>query len=268
MIKHVFAICAYKESPYLEDCILSLKNQSLKTSIIICTSTPMGHIYDLGEKYGIPVYVRLGESSLQADWNFAVETAVNALGAEYVTLAHQDDVYHRDYVRALVKAAKTFPDLSVFCTRYRTIDGDSKLIRGKTERVKRKLRFPLHMRRLAHHRAVKRSALILGNAICCPSCTYHITMTGCPIFLSSKKFALDWETLLRLADMPGRFICIEKELMDYRVHAGAETKKNIVDNTRYEEEYEVFSSIWGKPIAWLLMRAYRTSYSAYDTKQD
>ena len=38
--KHVFAVCAYKDSPYLEQCIRSLKAQTVPSHIIICTSTP------------------------------------------------------------------------------------------------------------------------------------------------------------------------------------------------------------------------------------
>lgn len=37
--KHVFAVCAYKDSPYLEQCIRSLKAQTVPSHIIICTST-------------------------------------------------------------------------------------------------------------------------------------------------------------------------------------------------------------------------------------
>ena len=40
MNDHTFAICAYKESPYLEECIKSLKNQTIKSNILIATSTP------------------------------------------------------------------------------------------------------------------------------------------------------------------------------------------------------------------------------------
>lgn len=38
--KHVFAICAYKDSPYLESCIRSLAGQRVKSPVILCTSTP------------------------------------------------------------------------------------------------------------------------------------------------------------------------------------------------------------------------------------
>ena len=47
MLTHTFAICAYKESPYLEACIRSLKRQSVKTGIILCTSTPGAFLEEL-----------------------------------------------------------------------------------------------------------------------------------------------------------------------------------------------------------------------------
>ena len=37
---HTFAVCAYKDSPYLEACIRSLTEQQVKTDVICCTSTP------------------------------------------------------------------------------------------------------------------------------------------------------------------------------------------------------------------------------------
>ena len=55
--KHVFAVCAYKDSPYLEQCIRSLKAQTVPSHIIICTSTPSSYIDRLAWKYGLQVYV-------------------------------------------------------------------------------------------------------------------------------------------------------------------------------------------------------------------
>ena len=71
---HTFAICAYKESPYLEECILSLKNQTVKSNIIMATSTPNEWIQGLAEKYEIPLYINTGEGGIAQDWNFALHT--------------------------------------------------------------------------------------------------------------------------------------------------------------------------------------------------
>ena len=44
---HTFAVCAYKESPYLESCIKSLISQTVKSNIIVCTSTPCEFIENM-----------------------------------------------------------------------------------------------------------------------------------------------------------------------------------------------------------------------------
>ena len=54
---HTFAICAYGESPYLEECIQSLLNQKTESKILIATSTPNSQILEMGEKYDIPIFV-------------------------------------------------------------------------------------------------------------------------------------------------------------------------------------------------------------------
>ena len=91
--EHIFAICAYKESAYLEACIQSLKRQTRKSKIILATSTPNTYIENLCSKYQIPMYVNKGEKGITQDWNFAYQCA----DSRYVTIAHQDDVYLPDY---------------------------------------------------------------------------------------------------------------------------------------------------------------------------
>ncbi len=75
MLSHTYAICAYKDSPWLEECIRSLKRQSVPSEIILCTSTPSKYIQAMAEIFGLPLYVRDGESDIQADWNFAYSKA-------------------------------------------------------------------------------------------------------------------------------------------------------------------------------------------------
>ena len=89
MNDHTFAICAYKESEYLEECIKSLKNQTVSTNIILATSTPNDYISGLCSKYNIEMFVNNGEHGITQDWNFAYAKA----DSKYVTIAHQDDVY-------------------------------------------------------------------------------------------------------------------------------------------------------------------------------
>lgn len=58
-------ICAYKESKYLEDCIISLKKQKKKSNIKLATSTPNNYIENLCNKYQIEMFVNKGERELR-----------------------------------------------------------------------------------------------------------------------------------------------------------------------------------------------------------
>ena len=264
MATHVFSICAYKESPYLKECIESLISQSVASEIIICTSTPCDYISDLARSYGICLYVRQGRSGLREDWNFAVETAVKEKGAELVTVAHQDDVYDKNYAKALLNAYSFFPDMSVFCTACNNIDSEGKPIPETAERIKRILRLPLRLRRLSDRRFIKRLVISFGNSIVCPSCSYNIPVTGKPIFRNDYSFVTDWDALIRLSDAPGRFVCIEKPLISYRIHQGAATKVNILNHNREKEEEEMYRKLWPGFVSEFLMRFYKLSYRAYD----
>ena len=114
MVNHTFTICAYKESPYLEDCICSLKKQTIKSNIIIATSTPNEHIKGLAEKYQIPLYINSGEGGIAQDWNYAYRQAKS----KYVTIAHQDDYYKPEYLENVLKSLKAAKDPIIAFTDY------------------------------------------------------------------------------------------------------------------------------------------------------
>ena len=148
---HVFAVCAYKDSPYLESCLKSLRAQTEPSKIILCTSTPSPFLEKMGERYGIPLYVREGESNIKDDWNFAWEMAEG----DFVTLAHQDDLYHKNYTKELRAAAERFPDLTVFTSDYVIIKGKKLITADRMLWVKRFLRLPLRVPALGHLSWVK-----------------------------------------------------------------------------------------------------------------
>lgn len=261
-MKHTFAICAYGDSPYLETCIRSLKRQSEKTEIILCTSTPSQYVKETAKRYQIPVYVREGKNGIQEDWNFAYEMAEG----DYVTLAHQDDMYHKDYVKFLLQRAEQYPDMTVFTTDYATVKGNRLQSRkGLVEWVKVILRLPLTNPEWTDREWVKKAALIFGNPICCPSCAYHKKLLGeGPLFTSRFHYVLDWDTMWKLAGEKGRFVCEERPLIYYRVHDGATTKQWIDAGGRTEEEMAMFRKLWPEPAARLIEYFYRKAYKAYD----
>ena len=48
---HTFAILAYKESPYLEECIKSVMKQNKNSETLIMTQTPNNYISEIAKKY-------------------------------------------------------------------------------------------------------------------------------------------------------------------------------------------------------------------------
>lgn len=260
MLSHTFAVCAYKDSPYLEACIKSLKRQTVPVNIILCTSTPSKYIQGMAELFNLPLYVREGKSDIQDDWNFAYQMADSQL----VTIAHQDDCYHKDYAKTLQACWEKYPDTTVFMTDCAVIKNEEVQKRGLILFVKHLLRLPLHLRQLADRTWVKKAALIFGNPIICPSCTYDKESLGEPLFDSTLKFALDWDTMWTLAGRLGRFFCVEKPLIFYRIHEGATTKACIQNQERASDEAAMFAKIWPKPFVRLLMVFYKRAYRAYD----
>ena len=181
-----------------------------------------------------------------------------------MTIAHQDDLYRKDYVKMLLEAGEKYPDVTLFTGGYRVLKNGRPVRFEKVEFVKRFLRLPLRLPRFAHLSWVKKSVLIFGNAICCPACTYHKEILGEPFTVSPYRFALDWDTLLSLAGRPGRFVCTEDVVLYYRVHQEAATKACIADHSRFAEEWEIFSKIWPGPLVRVLMYFYRKAYEEYE----
>ena len=267
-IVHTFAICAYGDSPYLEECMASLMRQGCGSEVICCTSTPSSYIDGVAKSYGIPVYVREGKSNIREDWLFAYEKARGDL----VTISHQDDRYERDYGKILLSMYRKYQDMTVFCSDYATIrmEEEGGRLQPKLQivnavwLVKKLLRLPLRARFLADRKMVKRASLLFGNSICCPSCTYNKRLIGSEIFESSFEFALDWDNLYELAGKKGRFVCSERQLIFYRVHPEATTKQCIEDNRRKSDETAMFQKMWPKPAVRMLMYFYRKAYGAYE----
>lgn len=149
---HTFAICAYKESEYLEDCIKSLKGQTVKTNIIMATSTPNDYVKNLAEKYNIPLFVRDGKSDIRDDWNFAY----NSAKTDWVTIAHQDDEYNKKYVEEMLNKIKQVKNPIAFVSDYIPIKNGKIGPRDINSKIRKFLRIPLKNNKFAGTKFWKR----------------------------------------------------------------------------------------------------------------
>lgn len=252
---HTFAICAYKESEYLEECICSLISQTVKTNIILVTSTPNEFIEDLCEKYHLPMYINKGETGITQDWNYAI----SCTKTNYVTIAHQDDVYEPEYVENLLQSIKTVKKPILFFTDYMELRDGRKVYNNKLLTIKRCMLLPLRVKAFWSSIFIRRRILSLGTPICCPSVTF--VKENCPdvIFENGFKADEDWEAWEKLSKLSGAFIYCQKPLTLHRIHSDSETSKILQDNARTKEDYIMFCKFWPKPIAKILTKLYGTS---------
>lgn len=257
---HTFVICCYKECKYLEDCILSLFNQSIISNIIMVTSTDNEFIRKLAKKYKIKLYIRRGRSDIQRDWNFAYSKA----DSDLVTIVHQDDVYESNYLEEIMNFYANNNDVLFACTDYYILKNGKREedINGKLKKV---LKFPLRFSLFNSLKFFKVGALAFGNSINCPSVTYNKLLLGKNnIFTSKLKFSLDWDTFLKFAKKKGRIGYISKKLICYRIHQEATTVLFITNDERYNEDVIMFLKIWPKFIVKIIMKFYVKASKIYD----
>ena len=252
MERHTFVICAYKESRYLEECIQSLLNQSVKSRILIATSTPNDFIDELGRRYNIAVCVNKGGKCIADDWNYAYGQA----HSKYVTLAHQDDVYEPDYVKCMLTELERSDKPLICFSNYGEIRRGNKVESNRLLITKRIMLAPLYFKRLRNRKIVRRGILSFGNPICCPSVTYVKDNMPYPVFADHFKSNLDWEAWEKASRREGSFGFCSKILMYHRIHEESETSALISDKGRNKEDYEMLCRFWPPCIAKILHKAY------------
>lgn len=251
--QHCFVVPAYKDSPFLEDCVLSLKNQTLRSPILITTATPSDYIKNIAKKHGATFLENPDAPSISGDWNFALEQA----GAEYVTLAHQDDIYAPHYTEQVLKHACQQKDTLIVFTDYEEIVGQEKIARSLNLIIKSMMLAPFLFSNRIGNRFFKKAVLSLGDPICCPSVTLHKKALPDFRFSGGYAYVLDWEAWWRLAQKKGAFIYIRKKLLQHRLHQGSETTHLITSGKRGQEERALLTSIWGKWVGPLIARVYQ-----------
>ena len=254
--EHTFAIPAYEESEYLEECICSLEKQTLKSNIIIITSTPNDFIAKIAKAHGLEVIINTEKKGIGTDWNFAVETAKTT----FVTVAHQDDIYDLHYVEEIQKAIEHNPDNIIICTNHKEIR-DGKIIKKNLNlKIKAMMMIPIILNKQS--KFMKKLMCSFGNPISAPSVCLNTKIVGKRPYREDMKSDIDWGTWLDLTQKKGSFVYIKKVLTFHRVHMNSETSKCIEESNRTKEDYEMFCRIWPKWFAKFLMVFYKYAQRA------
>lgn len=252
--EHVFAVCAYKESPFLESCIHSLINQKEKCDVVVVTSTPCDYIEDIVRKYKLQYYVNTGKSGITQDWNFAYSCVSEKY--KYITIAHQDDIYEPEFLTSTLALFEQSKKPLIAFTDYYEIREGKKVLKNQLLLIKRIMLSPLRVKKFWKLKWIRRRILSLGSPICCPSVTFCVKNLPEVIFKDGFRACEDWEAWEMISKLDGEFIYSPKRLMGHRIHEGSETSAIINDNKRSEEELKMFCKFWPEWFAKIIVKYY------------
>ena len=225
MSLHTFVILAYNESDDIEECIKSIQKQSRKSIVVMATSTPSDYILDLASRYGIGLMINKSDSNKGNDYNFAISISNTPL----VTIAHQDDLYNRNYTKEIIKNYKKNKDASIIFTDNYEIEKDKMIFKNKRLFRKRFYLYPLSINRLQNNKYFKKKFLKKEKFICTSSITFVKKNIPLDLFPTDYIYDNDWKGLLKLVELPYKFIFIKEKLVGYRID-------NINKNTVKEQE--------------------------------
>lgn len=257
---HTFAICAYKESAFLEECIISVINQTEKSNVILSTSTPNDRIKLLCEKYNIPLYINDGIKGIGGDWNFAYSKAQTPL----VTIAHQDDIYEPRYTEEMLNFVNKAKEPIIYFCGYAELRNGEKVYNNTLLKIKKLMLSPLNIKGFWKSKFIRRRILSFGCPICCPAVTLVKEKVGDEPFTNDYLSDIDWQQWEMQSRKKGSFVYNKKPLMCHRIHEESATSEIIGDNRRSKEDYEMFCKFWGKGIAKIIAKAYSKSEKSND----
>lgn len=257
MDEHSFVVLAYKDSPFLEECLNSLKTQTIKSKIIIVTSTPSVFIENIAKKFQIEVKINLRPNGIAGDWNFALHEAPT----NWVTLAHQDDIYHPSFASTTINALNKQPNLSLHFT-----NASEKSFNNTTKRftlntfVKSILLIPFSIQNPLESSILKKMVLAFGNPICCPTVTYNKTVLKQFSFRENYSYVLDWMAWIDIFKLNAPVAYNKAHLLTHRIHEASATVGELKKGVSKKEETLVLEKFWGKTLTKIIYFFYQIAH--------
>ncbi len=256
---HTFVIPIYRSAPALPALLRSLQEQTVRSSILLASSTPSPELKEFANRSGLALHIHPQRVDIATDWNFALSVAQT----RFVTLAHQDDLFAPTYVARLQAALRRNSGaLLAFCdySEHTPLGERPANVNLRIKRILRERAF--RGRECIRQTADKLRLLSLGNPICCPSVMLDREVLPDFRFPAGFQSNLDWMAWLELARRPGGFVYVRDSLVSKGVHPASETTVTIGNRARLQEDRALFGVLWPAPIAAVLAAVYRMSYVA------
>lgn len=247
------AIIAYGECPYLEECIKSLKAQTVAADLVISTSTPNQHVKSLAQKYDIPLKVNPEKGQVK-DFNFAMHQGDTPL----VMMMHQDEVLRKDFVEKVLAALNHAKRPIIAFTNYIEMHNDQVDAQpSRLVQTKRFMLLPVRSKALSKTKFGKRIIQSFGNSITHPTVVCVRKELPAEYFCEQYKACMDWDLWERISRQPGSFVYIPDVLLYHRMNDLNQSAKLIKQtNYRSDEELEILGRFWPKWLARKIAKKY------------
>ena len=178
-----------------------------------------------------------GDKTMAGNWNFAFSAAQTDL----VTLLHDDDFLHEDYVKEVLGLSAEQPQSSgYFCGAY-IVNSRGGLSQTVADSVKRFLMPKDNILRIKGDKGL--ASLLKANFIFCPTICYRKSQLDAKPFSSDWKMVTDLDFYQKTIHEGGEFVGLKKQLYYYRRHSENQTSKLTQSLERFSEECEMYSMI-------------------------
>jgi len=255
--KILFIVPAFGESNHLSECLDSLINQTISNDIIITTSTPSDFLEAIATKYKISLFLNADGGSIAKDWNFAFRQGQR----ELIVLAHQDDIYDKNYAKKALDFFKNYPNCALAFTDAKELIEFRVYKYNIREMVKKLLRKLAFFNQVTINSSIRFRVLLgFGCSIPCPSVIYNKKILQEFRFTDELSLNLDWDAWYRISKANNLFGYIPEDLITHRIHADAETQKGLMDNRRQDEDLILFKRYWPTLFSKMLLKIYRFGY--------
>jgi glycosyltransferase involved in cell wall biosynthesis len=238
-MKRLVAVPIYNGERFLERTLRSLLEQSVPPDEIICLddgSTDRSASIVTGFESSSVRFIRNPQRlGLAGNWNRALELAENF---DFLTIAHQDDIYERNYLEKVTGALSTHPSAFIAHTKATVIDETDRVVTLSATRYKDKFWSgePLVARSVDEELRL----LIRGDYIFCPSVTFRTsTLESIGTFDERFEFVPDWDFWLRGLLEGFSIVGVNERLIRYRSHPQSATKLAEKTLRRYREEIDI-----------------------------
>lgn len=254
--RHGFVVPVFGDSPYLDECLASLRAQTTASPVLLTTSTPSPYIAAIADRHGVELIVNSVREGIASDWNFALAQA----RWPFVTLAHQDDVYEIAFAEKSMAALDAVQHAVIAFSDHDEIS-EAGLASGNLVIWMKRLIARLASFKTPIVQGVCQWALLaFGNPIGCSAVTFKVERLGKFRFSEDLSSNLDWDAWWRFHKAGLAFVYIKEKLVSRRYNDLSATFSLLKNGHRAVEDAIMFSQIWPTPIGIILSYLYRLGY--------